>query len=358
MLILDQFSRISCARYKVNEQIAVIQKEFEKDLRAASSVKDLEALKIKYLGKKGLVSEQLKALRTIPEAERPQFGKNVNDLKVAIEERLENTLTDALLKEESSKVSSETIDITLPGRRRPLGSKHPVTRALDEIVDIFVSMGFSVHTGPEIESEYYNFEILNFSEDHPARDMQDTFYIEPGVLLRTHTSPVQGRIMEKTKPPIRIISPGRVYRNESVSARSHVFFHQVEGLYINEGVSFQDLIVTLTEFLNKLFKREVEVRYRPSYFPFVEPGTEVDIACLACNSKGCNLCKYSGWLEICGAGMVHPQVLRNAGLDPEKYTGYAWGLGIERTMLLLYGINDIRLFAENDLRFLQQFPSV
>jgi phenylalanyl-tRNA synthetase alpha chain len=220
-------------------------------------------------------------------------------------------------------------------------------------------LGFSIQVGPQIETEYYNFELLNFPVDHPAKDMQDTFYIEPGVLLRTHTSPVQGRIMERAIPPIRIACPGRVFRNEDVSARSHAFFHQVEALYIDKDVSMQDLFWTFREFVRRLFGRQdLQVRFRPSYFPFVEPGTECDATCLICNGNGCLLCKGSGWLEICGAGMVHPQVLRNVGIDPEKYQGYAWGLGVERLVMLRRSIKDIRLFSENDLRFLRQFHAV
>lgn len=342
----------------MNESIDTIKEQFLCDLKAASSVKDLEALKVKYLGKKGLVSEQLKNLRLVPDSERPKFGKIVNDVKIEIENRIEERLQALLSEEIANRISTETIDITLPGRKRFSGSKHPVNQVMDEIVDIFISMGFSVHTGPEIETEYYNFEVLNFEEDHSARDMQDTFYIAPGVLLRTHTSNVQGRVLEKAKPPIRIVCPGKVYRNETISARCHVFFHQVDGVYVAENVSFQDLTATLSEFLNKLFKKQVKVRYRSSYFPFVEPGVEVDIECLLCEGKGCSICKFSGWLEILGAGMIHPQVLRNVGLDPEKYTGYAWGLGVERILLLRYGINDIRLLAENDMRFLTQFPGI
>ena len=229
---------------------------------------------------------------------------------------------------------------------------------LDEITDIFVSMGFTVALGPEIETEYYNFDVLNISPDHPARDMQDTFYVAPGMVLRTHTSNVQGRVMENTNPPIRIICPGRVFRNETIDASHHVFFHQVEGLYVDVGVSLQDLLSLLSDFVRKLFKKHVEVRLRPSYFPFVEPGVELDMSCLLCEGKGCATCKHTGWIEVLGAGMVHPQVLRNVGLDPEKYTGYAWGLGVERMVALRSGIRDIRLFAENDMRFLSQFYAV
>ena len=229
---------------------------------------------------------------------------------------------------------------------------------LDEIVDILMGMGFSVQYGPEIESDYYNFGALNFTDDHPARDMQDTFYITDKLLLRTHTSNTQMRVMEANKPPIRVIAPGKVYRNETITARSHVFFQQVEGFYIDKDVTFADLQTTMKEFLSKLFNRDVETRFRPSYFPFVEPGMEVDLRCLSCKGLGCSLCKQTGWLEILGAGMIHPEVLKNANIDPEVYSGFAWGMGVERLVLLKHGVKDIRMFSENDMRFLKQFTAV
>jgi phenylalanyl-tRNA synthetase alpha chain len=248
--------------------------------------------------------------------------------------------------------------VTLPGRRRFPGRKHVVTQVLDEMIDIMRGMGFSVQYGPDIDTDYYNFEALNFPPDHPARDMQDTFYVAPNVLLRTHTSNIQTRVMETQKPPIRIIAPGKAYRNETITARSHVFFHQVEALYIDRDVTFADLLATMKEFLVKVFHESLEVRFRPSYFPFVEPGMEVDVRCLSCRGAGCGLCKNSGWLEVAGAGMVHPEVLKNGDIDPEVYTGFAWGMGVERLVLLKYGVNDIRMFTENDMRFLRQFCSV
>ncbi|MBS0654694.1 MAG: phenylalanine--tRNA ligase subunit alpha [Verrucomicrobia bacterium] len=341
----------------MKEGICSIQSQFDVDLKECQSAKSVEALKVHYLGRKGLVQDQLKNLRHVPDAEKPAAGKMVNDLKEYIEGRLDSALQECILREENSRLAQESIDITLPGRKNPIGSKHPITDILDEMVDIFVQMGFSVQSAPEVETEYYNFDVLNMGEDHPARDMQDTFYVAPGVVLRTHASNVQGRIMETTNPPIRVICPGRCFRNESISSRSHVFFHQIDGLYVDVDVSLQDLIATLTQFIRAFFKKEVDVKIRPSYFPFVEPGIEVDISCHLCDGKGCRLCKHSGWLEILGAGMVHPQVLRNVGLDPEKYSGYAWGLGIERMICLRHGIADIRLFAENDMRFLRQFPA-
>lgn len=342
----------------MKQAIDQIQNEFEKDLKKAVSLKELEELRVKFLGKKGPVQQKMQELRDVPPEQKREFGKFINDLKVLIEKELTEQESEYLQKEENERLKKENIDITLPGRKKKQGSKHIVTQVIDELIDIFISMGFSVQTAPEIETDYYNFEVLNFAADHPARDMQDTFYVDPGVLLRTQTTNFQGRLLEKVKPPVRAICPGRVYRNESISARSHVFFHQIDGLYVAEDASFQDLVSTISEFVKKLFQREIEIRFRPSFFPFVEPGCEVDIGCLVCNGKGCPICKYSGWLEILGAGMVHPQVLRNVGLDPEKYSGYAWGMGVERMILARYGIKDIRLFAENDMRFLSQFPAI
>jgi phenylalanyl-tRNA synthetase alpha chain len=342
----------------VKETIAALVLQFEQEIARAVSSKEIEEIKVRYLGKKGLVSQQLLALRDVPANEKPLLGKLVNECKENIEQRILSCLTYAQNREEQERLAGEALDVTLPGRRAFLGSKHPLTAICDEILDIVVSMGFSIQLAPEIDSEYYNFDLLNIAEDHPARDMQDTFYLAPGVVLRTHTSNVQGRFMESMVPPLRIVSPGRCFRNESISARHHVFFHQIEGLYVDEQVSMQDLLFTLDDLLKKIFNKAIEVRFRPSYFPFVEPGIEADIACHFCAAKGCPVCKYTGWLEVLGAGMVHPQVFRNAGLDAEKYTGFAWGMGIERIAMLRYGIDDLRLFAENDLRFLSQFPAV
>jgi phenylalanyl-tRNA synthetase alpha chain len=336
-----------------------IVQQFEHALLSCLTTEDVEALRLRYLGKKGIVSDLLRRFKDVPPEEKKTYGEKVNALKGYVENKLEQVSADFSKKEMAWQMQQEAIDVTLPGRSRSLGAMHPLMSTIDEIVQIMKDLGFSIQVGPQIETEYYNFELLNFPVDHPAKDMQDTFYIEPGVLLRTHTSPVQGRIMEKAIPPIRIACPGRVFRNEDVSARSHAFFHQVEALYIDKDVSMQDLFWTFREFVRRLFGRDdLQVRFRPSYFPFVEPGTECDATCLICNGKGCVLCKGSGWLEICGAGMVHPQVLRNVGIDPEKYQGYAWGLGVERLVMLRRAIKDIRLFSENDLRFLNQFHAV
>ena len=339
----------------MKQSLAAIRNEFEADLSRAQTVAALEALQVKYLGKKGPIQQAMKMLKDASADERPEIGKWINDLKNECSEKLESQRHSFLQLEEEKQLENEKIDITLPGRSRFVGKKHILTQVLDQVIDILAGMGFSVQYGPDVDTEFYNFEALNFSLDHPARDMQDTFYITPSVLLRTQTSNVQVRIMEAHKPPIRIIAPGKVYRNEAVTARSHVFFHQVEALYVDKGVSFSDLLHTLKEFLDKLFGQNVETRFRPSYFPFVEPGMEIDVSCLVCEGKGCSVCKQTGWLEVAGAGMVHPEVLKNGGIDPEVYTGYAWGFGVERLVMLKYGVTDIRMFTENDLRFLRQF---
>lgn len=336
-------------------RIKSLREEFLRDLESSASVNSLEVLQTKYLGKKGHLQDLMKTLKDATSEERPQLGKWINDLKVEFTDQLSKKQQVVLEQEEGQRLGQEKIDVTLPGRRRFAGRKHVLTKALDEIIDILMEMGFSVQYGPDIDTDYYNFEVLNMPPDHPARDMQDTFYITPNVLLRTHTSNVQARVMEMHKPPLRVISPGKAYRNEDINARSHVFFHQVEALYINKGVSFAELLSTMDEFLDRLFKQNIGTRYRPSYFPFVEPGMEVDVSCLVCEGKGCPVCKQTGWLEIAGAGMVHPEVLKNGGIDPEVYTGFAWGMGIERLVMIKHGIKDIRNFTENDLRFLNQF---
>jgi phenylalanyl-tRNA synthetase alpha chain len=287
--------------------------------------------------------------------ERPLFGKQINDLKLEISSHLENSFKRLDLEEETLKLENEYLDVTLPGRKHFWGRYHIITLTMYKMIDAFVSMGFSVETGPDVDSDFYNFEGLNFAKDHPARDMQDTFYISDDLLLRTHTSNVQVRVMEESKPPIRCIAPGKCFRNENISSRSHVFFNQVELFYIDENVSFADLFATIDEFFAKFFEKPVETRFRPSYFPFVEPGMECDIKCILCSGQGCSLCKNTGWLEVFGAGMIHPNVLKAGGIDPEKYSGYAAGIGVERLAMLMHRINDIRLFTENDMRFLEQF---
>jgi phenylalanyl-tRNA synthetase alpha chain len=329
----------------------LIRGEAEAELAAITSSASAEQFRIKYLGKKGIIRELLKSLKDVPETERKAVGERVKSLRAFLEDAFER----GAWKSGDAGDLRVFFDHTLPGYPLPRGSLHPLMKIRTEIRDIFTSMGFSIAYGPDIESDYNNFEALNFKPDHPARDMQDTFHLHGGSLLRTHTSPVQIRVMKQQKPPIRSIMPGRVYRNEEISARSYCLFHQVEGLYIDENVSFADLKGTLLAFARRFFDPATRLKIRPSFFPFTEPSVEIDVECFLCKGKGCSICKRSGWLEILGAGMVHPNVLKNCGIDPEKYTGFAFGMGIERSALLKYGINDIRLFYENDVRFLRQF---
>ncbi|MCH9611236.1 MAG: Phenylalanine--tRNA ligase alpha subunit [Chlamydiales bacterium] len=325
------------------------------ELSSAASCSQVESLKVKYLGKKGLIPALMQNLRNIEPSERANYGKGVNELKQSAQALLDEFHDRFEKLELEERIASEKLDVTLPGRCQQVGRRHVILQLLDEVVEILTAMGFSSQTGPDIEKDYYNFEALNFQADHPARDMQDTFYVAGDILMRTHTSNVQVRVMENSTPPIRAIAFGKCYRNEDISARSHVLFHQVEGFYIDRHVTFADLFATLEEFFSRLFKKDVQMRYRPSYFPFVEPGLEVDVHCFLCDGKGCNVCKKTGFLEVAGAGLVHPEVLKSGGLDPEEYSGYAWALGIERLAMLRYGIPDIRLFMENNRRFLEQF---
>ncbi len=339
----------------ISEQIIQLREAVLHELSTISTAKDLEHLKVKYLGKKGPIQALMLELRHASSDERPRLGKLVNELKEECASLLEKALLVLDQKELEERLSREQIDVTLPGRAAFSGGEHPITRTIDEALDILVGMGFSVRYGPNIDSDYYNFGGLNFAADHPARDMQDTFYLAEDLLLRTHTSNVQVHTMEEYAPPIRVVAPGRCFRNETISARSHVFFHQIEGFYIDRNVTFADLFATMEEFWSKLLGEKVEMRFRPSYFPFVEPGLEVDVRCTSCKGKGCRLCKHTGWLEVCGAGMIHPNVLKKGNIDPEIYSGYAWGMGIERPAILKYDIPDIRYFTRNDLRFLSQF---
>lgn len=321
---------------------------------SAKTLSDLEEFRIKYLGKKGILNDFFEEFKSIPPAEKKEIGQLINQLKNKVQEII---ISQKENLDNSDKKETDT-DLSLSAYPVLLGTRHPVSFIKNQIIDIFSRLGFSVSEGPEIEDDWHNFSSLNFPPNHPARDMQDTFFIEkdPDILLRTHTSPVQVRVMQSQKPPIRTISPGRVFRNEAISARSHCIFHQVEGLYIDENVSFADLKQTLLYFAHELFGPETEIRLRPSFFPFTEPSAEMDISC-TCQGKGCNLCKYTGWLEVLGCGMVDPNVLENTGIDSKKYTGYAFGIGIERIALLKYKIKDIRMYFENDIRFLKQFES-
>ncbi|MGB0839791.1 MAG: phenylalanine--tRNA ligase subunit alpha [Chitinophagales bacterium] len=323
-----------------------------------TSKEELEQFRIDFLGSKGQVKKLFAGFREVPNELKKEFGQLANSVKNSAEEKFK-TLKEAV--EDASEATIEIPDLSLPALHTAQGSRHPVSIVYNRICEIFNRIGFSIVEGPEIEDDWHNFTAMNTPEDHPARDMQDTFYIDKGVnpamLLRTHTSPVQARTMEDMTPPIRVIAPGRVYRNETISARSHCQFHQVEGLYIDENVSFADLKQTLLYFAREMFGKDTEIRLRPSYFPFTEPSAEMDITCFVCSGKGCNICKYTGWVEILGCGMVDPNVLKNCGIDPEKYTGFAFGIGIERPAMLKYKITDIRLMFENDVRFLRQFSA-
>lgn len=339
----------------IEEKLLSVEKAGDQDLKAADSVHDVEALRIKFLGKKGAFAELMVLLKEVPIDLKPSIGQKINLLKQQFSSDLDQKMKQLEGQSLSHRLEEEYLDISLPGNMPPLGRRHVLMQVLEECIDIMVSMGFVVQTGPDIESDYYNFEALNFASDHPARDMQDTFYLDAQTLLRTHTSNTQVRVMQNSATPIRIAAPGRCFRNEDVTARSHVVFHQIEGLYIDEGVNFMDLTSCLDEFFHTFFARPIQIRYRPSYFPFVEPGMEVDISCIVCNSTGCNVCKHSGWLEVMGAGLVHPEVLKSGGIDPEKYSGFAFGFGIERLAMLRHSIEDIRLFFMNRIAFLQQF---
>ena len=336
------------------EDILSLKASFQQESQATAKLSELQQLKVKYLGKKGLVTTKLRTLSTISPEIRPLYGKTVNEVKVYIEEEIDRI--ESLLKSEEYKrrILSEAIDITLPGKFTPFGREHPITRILSEITAIFVSMGFEIAEGPEVEHDYYNFEALNFPKDHPARDMQDTFFISDDVVLRTHTSPVQVRVMEKRKPPLKIVAPGKVYRCDADVSHTPMF-HQVEGFIVDTDIAFSDLKGVLEAFIHSIFSAETPVRFRPSFFPFTEPSAEVDIGCIFCSGKGCRVCKHTGWLEILGAGMINPRVFEMVGYDPEVYTGFAFGMGVERITMLKYSIDDIRLFFENDLRFLKQF---
>ena len=322
--------------------------------RAKSSA-DLEQVRVKYLGRQGILTQFLRSLSSIPVAERPEVGRQANLAKAEIETLLGERLAELKAAERRHALESQRVDLTLPGRRPSPGTLHPLTLVQDEIIEIFLGLGFAVAEGPEVESDFYNFEALNIPRDHPARDMQDTFYLSEDVLLRTHTSPMQIRIMKAMRPPLRYIFPGRVYRRDIADASHSPVFHQVEGLAVDRNISMGDLKGTLELFAREMFGPRTTTRFRPSFFPFTEPSAEVDVRCFLCGGEGCRVCKQSGWLEILGSGMVHPQVLRNVGYDPEEVTGWAFGMGVERIAMLKYGIDDIRLFFENDLRFLSQF---
>ena len=336
------------------ESLGHIREEVLASLSKVHTEKEITEIRVKTLGRKGSLTQLLKQLGALPEAERKEIGKRANEIKEALESQIEEALRQLKEREKKEALEKEKVDITLPGRRIPMGKRHPITQTLDEIVQIFSHLGFEVVEGPEVELDYYNFEALNIPKGHPAREMQATFFISEDVVLRTHTSPVQVRTMEKRRPPIRVICPGAVYRCDSDPTHSPMF-HQVEGLLVDKGITFADLKGVLTVFVHEMFGEDTRLRFRPSFFPFTEPSAEVDIECFICGGKGCGVCSNTGWLEILGSGMVDPAVYQFVNYDPEEVTGFAFGMGIERIAMLKFGINDIRLFFNNDLRFLRQF---
>ena len=338
----------------MKEELERLQREVVISISQASTEKEISEIRVKYLGKKGSITQVLKSLGTLPESERREVGQGANQLKESTESKIEEALLRIRERERRGVLEKEKIDVTLPGRRIPVGKRHPLTQTLDEIIDIFSRLGFEVVEGPEVELDYYNFEALNIPKGHPAREMQATFFISEDVVLRTHTSPVQVRTMEKKRPPVRVICPGAVYRCDSDPTHSPMF-HQVEGLLVDKGITFADLKGVLTVFVHQMFGKETRLRFRPSFFPFTEPSAEIDIECFICGGKGCGVCSNTGWLEILGSGMVDPAVYKFVNYDPEEVTGFAFGMGIERIAMLKFGINDIRLFFTNDLRFLKQF---
>ncbi|HUI31261.1 MAG TPA: phenylalanine--tRNA ligase subunit alpha [Candidatus Acidoferrales bacterium] len=337
------------------DEIARLKEEATAAIGRLNSAEDSEDFRLTYLSRKGLLAQLFEKMKDVPAEERPAFGKSLNTLRDFLESEFESAKKRI---EDRKSSTSMKVDLSVPGRKRYVGRKHPLTRTLEDIKKIFIGIGFGIADGPEIEDDYHNFEALNFPPDHPARDMQDTFFVKGDTgkyVLRTHTSNVQIWVMEQNKPPVRVIMPGRCYRNEAVSARAYCMFHQVEGLYVDKNVSFAELKGTISFFAKELFGTDVKTRFRPSFFPFTEPSAEVDVNCFICGGKGCRVCKYSGWLEILGCGMVDPNVYKFVGYDPGEVSGYAFGMGIERLAMLRYGIDDIRLFFENDLRFLNQF---
>ncbi len=339
----------------MKEQLEKIRSEAEAALAAAASGDEIEAARVKYLGKKGALTAVLRGMGALSPEERPVIGQMANDVRAFVEGEIEKKKAELAKKAKEEKLKSEVIDVTMPGKRKKEGRLHPLTQVLDEVTSIFTGMGFTVAEGPDIELDYYNFEALNIPADHPARDTQDTFYINDKILLRTQTSPVQVRVMEKTRPPIRIISPGRVFRSDAVDATHSPVFHQIEGLVVDKGITMADLKGTLEAFVKGLYGDDAKIRLRPHHFPFTEPSAEVDVSCFVCGGEGCSVCKGEGWIEILGAGMVHPKVLANCGIDPEVYSGFAFGMGLERIVMRRYSIDDLRLFFENDMRFLKQF---
>ncbi|NLM12144.1 MAG: phenylalanine--tRNA ligase subunit alpha [Epulopiscium sp.] len=339
----------------MKEKLQSIKQQAMDRLKEVKELKTLDEIRIEFLGKKGELTQVLRGMKDLSAEERPIIGQMANEVREAIETKLEEVKNVLAAKAQEMKLKAEVIDVTMPGRRRKLGRRHPMNLVVDEIKEIFLGMGYKIAEGPEIETEYYNFEALNIPADHPARDEQDTFYINKNFMLRTATSPIQVRVMENEKPPIRIICPGKVYRSDEVDATHSPVFHQLEGLVVDKNITFADLKGALEVFAKELFGDKVKVRFRPHFFPFTEPSAEMDVSCVACGGEGCRICKGSGWIEILGCGMVHPKVLKMAGIDPDIYTGFAFGMGLERLAMSKYGIKDLRLFVENDVRFLDQF---
>jgi len=339
----------------MKEKLEQIKAEALTRIEEAGALEKLNDIRVAYLGKKGELTSVLKGMKDVAPEDRPRVGQMVNDVRALLEERLENAKTVLARAAREEQMSKEEIDVTLPSQKAEIGHKHPNTVALEEVERIFIGMGYEVVEGPEIEYDYYNFEALNIPANHPAKDEQDTFYINDKILLRTQTSPVQVRTMERQKPPIRMIAPGRVFRSDEVDATHSPSFHQIEGMVIDKNITFADLKGTLAQFAVELFGENTKVKFRPHHFPFTEPSAEVDVTCFKCGGAGCRFCKGSGWIEILGCGMVHPKVLRMSGIDPEEYSGFAFGVGLERIALLKYEIDDMRLLYENDIRFLKQF---
>ncbi len=339
----------------MKEQLKNVALSAQQALESVKDQQELEALRIRFLGKKGELTAILKQMGSLSAEERPVIGQLANETRAQIEAIITAKSAEFKSAAAMEKLNKETIDVTMPGSKKLMGKKHPLNLVLDEIKEIFLGMGFDVAEGPEVELDYYNFEALNIPKDHPARDTQDTFYITDNILLRTQTSPVQVRTMEKQKPPIRVISPGRVFRSDAVDATHSPVFHQIEGLVVDKGVTMGDLKGTLADFAKRLYGEDAVVRFRPHHFPFTEPSAEMDTMCFNCGGKGCRLCKGEGWIEILGCGMVHPKVLANCGIDPEEYSGFAFGMGLERLVMRRFNIDDLRLFYENDQRFLDQF---
>lgn len=339
----------------MKEQLEQIRKQAFDSLDKVPSLEELDALRVKYLGKKGELTSVLKQMGSLSPEERPKMGQIANEVRAVIEEKIDEKTQTLKSAQTNAKLAFETIDVTLPSNHHTMGHQHPLSIVLDEVKDIFLGMGFDIAFGPEVEWDYYNFEALNIPKDHPSRDTQDTFYITEKMLLRTQTSPVQVRVMETKKPPIRVIAPGRVFRSDAVDATHSPLFHQIEGLVVDEGITMANLKGNLEDFAQRLYGKDTNIRLRPHHFPFTEPSCEMDVSCFKCHGAGCPMCKGEGWIEILGGGMVHPKVLENGGIDPEKYSGYAFGLGLERLAQFRFNVDDMRLYFDNDVRFLNQF---